>query len=234
MKHAFARLIVLLCAVSIVAVPAMTVWPLTQRVRTADRNHDGHADVWRTYDGRGQLTEIDLDTNFDGSQDVQEFYQRGVLVRRESDRNFNGQTDLVEELDPNTQVRTRSVIDLDGDGAADLLVLFRDGRPVFSEQTCFKGADLPRHTLPAVLPGAGVHLMRLLDPFAEETSVNRTPLAPSEAEWVGLTTSGGLPLPRFVALARISPSVVLIPSNPPSATLALLLPRAPRAPPAFS
>jgi hypothetical protein len=207
---------------------------MNQRIRTADRNHDGHADIWRTYDGRGQVTEIDLDTNFDGSQDVQEYYQRGVLVRRESDRNFNGQTDLVEEFDPTTQVRTRSVIDLDDDGAADVLVLFRDGRPVFSEQSCIKAADLQRHALPAVQPDAGDRLIRLLDPFADETSVSRTPLPISDVEWVGLSTSGGLPVPRFVALERVSLSVALIASGSQATALALLLPRSPRAPPAFS
>src|SRR4029077_2909888 len=115
-------------------VAALELWPATRLVRTVDQNGDGRPDVWRHYDNRGQLTEVDVDTNFDGRPDIEEYYERGVLVRRESDRNFNGQADLLEEFDVDTHGHTRSVVDTDYDGTADLLVFFRDNRPVFSKQ----------------------------------------------------------------------------------------------------
>src|SRR5215468_9686103 len=102
-----------------------------QYVRAEDRNGDGRPDEWRRYDGQGHLAQISVDSNFDGRSDVEEYYDSdGVLLRRESDRDFNGQIDLVEEFDPSTHERARSVVDVDYDGLADLLVFFHDGRPV--------------------------------------------------------------------------------------------------------
>ena len=53
-------------------------------------------------------------------------------MRRDSDRDFNDRVDLVQEFDPTTHEHVRTVVDVDSDGTADLLVLFQDGRPVFS------------------------------------------------------------------------------------------------------
>src|SRR5262249_4650002 len=139
MKRWFASAVAIFCVASCATVAIVGVWP-ARRVRTADNNGDGRPDVWRLYDGKGQLTEVDVDSNFDGHTDIQEYYEQGVLVRRESDRNFNGQSDLVEEFDAKTHHLTRSVIDLDYDGTADLLVLFPDGHPAFSRRR----APLPR------------------------------------------------------------------------------------------
>ena len=111
----------------------MSLWSRAGHVRTADQNGDGRLDIWRTYDRHGRLTQVAIDTNFDGRADVQEYYERGALVRRESDRDFNDRIDLVQEFDPTTRERARSVIDVDFDGSADLLVLFQSGQPVFSK-----------------------------------------------------------------------------------------------------
>src|SRR5215467_13299524 len=132
MNRSSVRFVALLCAVFCAALAAIEVWP-ARRVRTADQNGDGRPDVWRRYDARGRLTEVDVDSNFDGSPDIAEYYDRGVLVRRETDRNFNGQADLIEEFDAETHSRTRSVVDVDYDGTADLLVLFRNGEAVFAK-----------------------------------------------------------------------------------------------------
>jgi hypothetical protein len=130
-KHLSARLVAVLCVMSSVTVAAVEIWHAARTVRTADQNGDGRPDIWRHYDNRGQLAEVDVDSNFDGQPDVEEYYEGGVLVRRESDRDFNGQADLIEEFDAETHRQTKSVVDIDYDGTADLLVLFRDGRPVF-------------------------------------------------------------------------------------------------------
>ena len=57
--------------------------------------------------------------------------EQGALVRRESDRDFNNQIDLIEDFDTATGDRSRSVADLDSDGRADRLVLFRGADAVF-------------------------------------------------------------------------------------------------------
>src|SRR6202035_769290 len=99
MKSLSSRYLALLCVVACATVATVEVWPAARHLRTEDHNGDGRPDIWRRYDNRGQLTEVDVDSNFDGSPDIEEYYERGILVRRESDRNFNGQADLVEEFD---------------------------------------------------------------------------------------------------------------------------------------
>src|SRR5215470_11411101 len=109
------------------------VWLPGGRAFTEDRNHDGRPDVWRSYNADGQLVSIALDTNFDGRSDINEFYDNGTLIRRELDRDFNSQVDLVQEFDPATRLIVRSISDIDADGVADVLLLFQDGRPVYSK-----------------------------------------------------------------------------------------------------
>lgn len=103
------------------------------RLRTADVNRDGHPDVWQYYDDSGALIRMVSDTNFDGRSDVEESYVNGHLVRRATDRNFDDRVDLVDEFDATTGEHVRSVVDADFDGTADLLVLFANGKPVFSK-----------------------------------------------------------------------------------------------------
>src|SRR5690242_5530553 len=122
----FRRPIVLLSVLCCAAAAGVELWAAARCVLTEDRNGDGAPDLWRRYDTSGQLTRVELDNNFDSAPDIEEFYEHGVLVRRESDRNFNGQVDLVEEFDTETHNETRSLVDDDYDGIADILVLFRD------------------------------------------------------------------------------------------------------------
>src|SRR5215831_839041 len=119
-------------AVCLLAVLATVRLP-SGRASTEDRNHDGRPDIWRSYNADGQLVSVALDTNFDGRSDVNEFYDHGALIRREIDRDFNNQVDLVQEFDPATRQIVRSISDVDADGVADLLLLFQDGKPVYSK-----------------------------------------------------------------------------------------------------
>lgn len=232
MKHVSARCVALLCVVACATVAAVEAWPTARPVRTEDRNRDGRPDVWRRYDSRGQLTETDVDSNFDGSPDIEEYYERGVLVRRESDRNFNGQADLVEEFDAETRSQTRSVVDIDYDGTADLLVLFQDGRPVFSKRTCPpKRVGIPTPSSPRVHQDDASHLARLMDPFESDTAVRVLHTASSTDGCVGLSTSGGLPRPRVTTVGLIPASARLVARDVRSHALAPLLHRSPRAPP---
>jgi hypothetical protein len=102
-------------------------------VTTEDRNGDGRPDVWRTYDAQGRLAAIAIDTNFDGRTDVEERYDDGALVERDVDRDFDRHIDVKQIFDPAAHALIRTVIDSDGDGLSDLLVLFQNGRPVYSE-----------------------------------------------------------------------------------------------------
>jgi hypothetical protein len=226
--------VALLCVVACATVAAIEVWPAARDVRTADNNRDGRPDVWRRFDSRGQLTEVDVDSNFDGTPDIEEYYAGGVLVRRESDRNFNGQTDLVEEFNPDTHERTRSLVDIDYDGTADLLVLFQDGRPVFSERTSSKRCDVREHDATSVQQSDRSRLTPLVDPFASDSAVRSTRGDSNEADSIGLSTSGSLPSPRVTGRYHLTAGTRFAPSDAarhlPNAPLA----RSPRAPPASS
>jgi hypothetical protein len=233
MKRLSVWCVVVLCVVACATVAAVEVWPAARHVRTEDQNGDGRPDVWRHYDNRWQLIEIDVDSNFDGSPDIEEYYERGVLVRRESDRDFNGQADLIEEFDARTRGRIRSVVDIDYDGVADLLVLFQDGRPVRLERT-----SSPRRTGIPTKPSADLdqrgarRLARLTNPFDSDTVV-RAEHPPSTADvCVGLSTSGGLPRPRVTLIGSMSQSARLAAHEAHAHALILVPRRSSRAPPA--
>jgi hypothetical protein len=173
-----------------------------RHLATEDRDGDGRPDVWRLYDARGRLVEIDIDTNRDGRPDVEEFYHDGVLFRRSSDRNFNGQVDLVEDFDAETHQHVRSVVDVDYDGRADLLVLFRDGRPVFSKQAApLTNAAVASST---DLDQPADYLAPLTDPFRTDVIVRDALVGSPSDLWIGPTTSGALPTPPMVASAPLA------------------------------
>lgn len=232
MKGLSVRCAALLCVVASATVAAVEVWPAARNVRTQDQNGDGRPDVWRNYDNRGLLTTVAVDSNFDGRPDVEEYYERGALVRRESDRNFNGQADLVEDFDAETHAQTRSVVDIDYDGTADLLVLFRDGRPVFSKRT---GSSNRSKTATSSPPSIrqGRQLAPLLDPFESDLAVRGTHVAPSADGCVGLSTSGGLPNPDRTAVGPTSASARVVARDIDAHTRTPLPHRSPRAPPVF-
>jgi hypothetical protein len=174
-------------------------------VRAEDRNGDGRPDIWSTYDRQSQLAAVAIDSNFDGRLDVQEYYEGGVLLRRESDRDFNDRVDLVQEFDSRTHERVRSVEDVDFDGSADLLVLFRDGRPVYrkwarvdpSVRVRSTGRDTPVRT-------AEQQLAPFDDPFRSDLAVSAVHRPTDFGNGIGLSTSGGLP----ASARRISGPVV--------------------------
>jgi hypothetical protein len=237
MKELSTRCVALLCVVFIATVAAVSVWPTPRDVRAEDRNGDGRPDIWRQYDDREQVTEVSVDSNFDGRSDIQEYYDRGVLVRRESDRNFDDHVDLVEEFDGATREHVRSVIDVDYDGIADLLVLFHNGRPVFSRQAHPLTVDLrPRGAISTydfqlARRRATDPLAPLTDPFRTDTTVRGTRAASSSADCVGLSTSGGLPGSSVEAVSPMPSSARLVARDVQPHALTLLLPRSPRGPP---
>jgi hypothetical protein len=233
-RSSYRRPFVLVCAVSCAAVVALTLWVRAGSVRTEDQNGDGRPDVWRTYDRQGQLSEVAIDTNFDGRSDVREYYERRSLVRRESDRDFNGRVDLVQEFEPTTHEPVRSMVDVDFDGTADLLVLFQGGQPVFSRRAHHRvpavpGSDFRLHA--GVSQTADDRLTPFEDPFRMELALRavRTPIG--AGDWVGLSTSGGLPssVIDVVGPVRGSSAVTRASANSPSS--APILPYSPRGPP---
>jgi len=224
-----------LCALAGAAAAAMLLWPPGGDVRTEDQNRDGRPDVWRVYDRQGQLAEVAVDTNFDGRSDVREYYEDGALVRRESDRDFNDRVDLVQEFDATTREAVRSVADVDFDGAADLLVLFEGGQPVY-----LKWAHL---LTPAAASGSSAQptkasqrtaddqLAPLEDPFRTDLAVSAIRVGVGFSDCIGLATSGGLPescsdvVGPLASSSGVSDSRV---SHPSSATV---VPYSPRGPP---
>ena len=230
-------LAVSLFAAACAAAVAMSLWSSGSDVRTEDQYHDGRPDVWRVYDRLGRLAKVAVDTNFDGRADVHEYYDRGALVRRESDRDFNNRIDLVQDFDPTTRELARSVVDVDFDGTADLLVLFKGGQPVFSKWAHPAAGAAPcaneaRHSeaLPREADG---QLAPLADPFSSDLSVRAVHGVAGSGDCVGLSASGGLPMPRtgiVCPTARPSDPSNAIVSNLSSAPLALYSPRGPPAP----
>jgi hypothetical protein len=178
--------LILLCAFAGAVAAAGSSWPAAGYVRTEDRNGDGRPDVWRVYDRSGHTSRVRIDLNFDGRSDVEEYYERGVLVRRESDRNFDGRIDLADEFDPATGEQVRSVQDVDFDGAADLLVLFRDGQSVYSE---WAGPATPAAAQAAPRPAAADQLAPLMDPFRHGQTVRSVGVAAATDACVGVSKS---------------------------------------------
>jgi hypothetical protein len=143
--------------------------PATIRLATADLNGDGRPDVWEYSDRGGRPIRIVRDTNFDGRSDVEESYINGHLIRRESDRNFDDRVDLNEDFNSNTGEHVRSVVDADFDGTADLLILFANGRPVYSKWADRAPSAASRLPIPAATAygrGASAALWSLDDPFS--------------------------------------------------------------------
>jgi hypothetical protein len=237
MKRSFNhRLVVILCVIACIAAAIVSQWSHASFIRTEDQNGDGRPDIWRTYDLQGRLSEVAVDTNFDGRSDVREFYERSFLIRRESDRDFNGRVDLVQEFEPTTHEPLRSVVDVDFDGTADLLVLFQDGQPVFSRRAphiaSVAAADGSR-THPALSARtADDRLAAFEDPFRLEFSLRAVRTSVGSGDWVGLSTSGGLPSSSTDVIGPVASSspVTGVATYLPSP--ANVLPHSPRGPPA--
>jgi hypothetical protein len=230
-------LAVSLCVVVCAAAASTSLWSRARVSRTEDRNGDGRPDVWRTYDRQGRLSEVAIDTNFDGRSDIHEFYLGGTLVSRESDRNFDDRVDLVEQFDYATHAEVRAVEDVDYDGTADLLVLFQDGHAVFSKwahrvvPAAVVGSPAPA---PEVRPRtADDPLTPLDDPFQTDLAVSAVRVVADSGDCVGSSTSGGLPTSgRELAERLISPSA-LDPAARPHPLSAIPDLRSPRGPPAL-
>jgi hypothetical protein len=229
-------LVVILCGAVCGAVTAVSRQPSIGYVLTEDHNGDGRPDVWRHYDPQHRLAEVSVDTNFDGRSDVHEYYERGVLVRRESDRDFNDRVDLIEEFDVTTREHVRSVVDVDYDGTADLLVLFQGGHAVFTKWTHLvtAGATKSHETAHADASSrtAADQLTPLDDPFRADLAMRPVRAAVGAGDYIGLSTSGGLPAASLdVAGSRVSSSVASI-FGDSHLSSASVLPYSPRGPPA--
>lgn len=167
-------------------------------VRTDDQNHDGRPDVWRSYNRFGEVVTIARDTNFDGRSDVEEFYEGGALVRRESDRDFNDRVDLIQSFDPVSREVVRTVTDLNSDGVADLLFLFRDGQPVYAKPAVHAVRSTNAHTVDRAAsaghPRRGHQpLLPLDDPFSGDLAFASVRLVDAPVDLLGPSSLYALP-----------------------------------------
>jgi hypothetical protein len=231
-------LAVAVCAL-ICSMVALLAWRPLSAVRAEDRNRDGRPDLWRSFDGRGQVARVAVDTNFDGRSDVEEFYEAGALVRRQADRDFNDRVDLVQNFDPASRHIVRSLTDVDADGVADLLVLFQEGEPVYAKWAEWLAADsAPQPSAFQIVDGRRVDgdpLAPLTDPFSGDLAIktNRglvaspdfTPSAP-----VGMLEHGQ----EGSALRRAPHLAVAHVCDLATAHFGTCSPRAPPAPQRFS
>ena len=199
-------------------------------VQVDDSNHDGRPDVWRFYDPHGALTAIEIDSNFDGRSDRNEYYQEGAVARIELDRDFDGRVDVVQEFDTSSHDRVRSIVDTDADGVADLLVLFQHDRPVLTTWLTPTPADPRRES---TLRAATV-LTPLVDPFRTQATV-RALGCPAGAANVAVGAPGvGLPMRPFEGIAVAIQSPVNRPRPAPCVESIVASARSTRAPPSAS
>lgn len=226
-----------LCAVACVATVPLSLAPSAIFECTEDRNGDGQPDVWHHYDARGSVIRVAIDSNFDGRSDRHEKYVDGTLIQRQSDRNFDDRIDLVENFDGITHQHIRSVIDVGFDGSADLLVLFQDGRPVFSKW------ELPRNVVgdadgfKSDSKGASKvfswQLASLADPFGGELAVRSRARSTLDESVFGAVSTFAMPL-RSTELAGLAPSASILKSQAvPHKPLDVLSSSSLRGPPAF-
>ena len=72
--------------------------------KATDRNHDGKIDTWTTYDTKGNVKVVAIDSKRqDGKPDYWKYYRNGKIVKREWDRNFDGKPDL-QVLEENSRL----------------------------------------------------------------------------------------------------------------------------------
>ena len=229
MNDRFVRWLATILTISACTSALVRHWPHAESVVPDDLDHDGRPDIWRVYDVNHHLAEVIRDTNRDGQGDVREYYDEGAVVHRESDRDFNNQIDLVEDFDAASGRRSRSVIDLDSDGIADVLVLFQGQDAVF-----VKAAPLRASTSTARSARARAEtnvLLPLEDPFGADLSVRPAHSPERLREFVGLATAGGIPLTRHTTAALPFPSALISPSRVLPADAADAQPGSPRGPP---
>jgi len=221
------------------AAASVSVWATAGHVRAVDRGNSGRLDEWRFYDAGGEIVRVDADTNHDGRSDRQEYYANGALVRRESDRNFDGRIDLVEDF-ASAAGHTRSVVDVDFDGAADLLVIFQNGTPVFSEyapRTPNGTQNVEPRTASRTLNNArrtsnDTGLVPLLNPFDSVVAFRSLPVSPGPQTGVATTSPIGVSVAASAAFGAAASSrhgltqSLFIDASPVSL-------RSARAPPAF-
>jgi len=193
MQTARRSLAVAVCALICSAVALLAVRPLDAG-RADDRNRDGRPDVWRSFDRHGRVARIAVDTNFDGRSDVEEFFDGGTLVRRQSDRDFNDRVDLVQHFDPSTRDVVKSVADVNGDGVADLLVLFQEGEPVYTRWASLttRSADASALHVASGPRSDDDSLLPLDDPFSSDLTIRTAQLLTPLPDFTPSTPVGTL------------------------------------------
>ena len=230
MKAVARRIISILCILASATASTVSLPLKAGSIGTEDRNRDGRPDSWRIHDVSGKLAQVATDTNFDGRTDQNKYYVDDQLVRRELDRNFDEVADLVEHFDEATQEPVRSIIDVDFDGTADLLVLLQDGRPVFEESADSEPTHRPRlGNLAAPIPNrhAALSLASLIDIFRTDTAIRGESVQPATESVAGMLQAARLTVcPLKVITPVIATSSLLelgsgaIPTRPvaPSST----------------
>jgi YD repeat-containing protein len=173
-------------AVALISMPGALQHPgLAQDAEAGARNR--RPDVWRRYDTAGQLAAEAYDRNRDGQFEEVDYFDHGRLVKRAIDRDDDSRIDLIEEFDPWTEEPTRSIVDVDRDGIADLLVLFQNGRPAYAKWSSGLSPNQPRHQRHAsVVDRDSFGRAVLVDPFLVELAIRAERLARSSGSCSGI------------------------------------------------
>jgi len=98
-----------------------------------DTNHDGIVDRIESYDDKGVIVSLEIDTTGDGKIDERVFYKNGRPKRAEKDTNGDGIKNAFLTYDNNGKL-SKIETDINGDGKIDERVYYKDGKPVKAEK----------------------------------------------------------------------------------------------------
>jgi hypothetical protein len=90
-----------------------------------DLNLDSKIDVWRFYSDKGEMIREDMDYDFDGHIDAENYYETGVLLKQAMDLSFDGKPDLFKFFDKGTIARLEA--DTNNDGKTDYWEYYEKG-----------------------------------------------------------------------------------------------------------
>jgi hypothetical protein len=94
--------------------------------KEVDVNFDAKIDLIRAFNDKGDLLQEWLDTDFDKSIDVVNFFEKGKITRKEYDTNFDSNVDVWRYF--TNGVIDRKEADLDHDGRKDYWEYYEGGK----------------------------------------------------------------------------------------------------------
>jgi hypothetical protein len=103
------------------------------KVIKSDRNYDGKIDRIETYDDKGAIQKVEMDTTGDGKMNEWMFYEGGIPNKVERDLNKDGKADTFLTYNKKGQL-VKIETDTTGDGKINDWVFYENGKPIKAEK----------------------------------------------------------------------------------------------------